>query len=142
MREILGFFVAAYAVTWSAWIAANGVHADVPRTALIVLGTFAPGIVAVCLTGQARGRPGINALPSRLFVWQVHLRWYLFAVGYLIFKDIVPSADTHATDPWALSHSLVAWMTVALLWLCAAWFLLRMRRNPGLTRAVARQGSQ
>jgi len=45
-------------------------------------------------------------------------------------KDIVPSAEPNATNPWALSHSLVAWMTVALLWLCAGYFLLRMRKYP------------
>ena len=42
-------------------------------------------------------------------------------------KDIVPSAVPGATDPWALSTSLVAWLTVALLWLCAAYFLVRMK---------------
>jgi membrane protease YdiL (CAAX protease family) len=44
-------------------------------------------------------------------------------------KDIVPSAEANATNAWALSHSLVAWLTVALLWLCAGYFLLRMRRR-------------
>lgn len=53
-------------------------------------------------------------------------------------KDIVPSAELGATNPWALSHSLVAWLTVALLSLCAGWFLFRMRRTPELARAVAR----
>ena len=41
----------------------------------------------------------------------------------------MPSAEPNATNPWALSHSLVAWMTVALLWLCAGYFLLRMRKG-------------
>lgn len=48
-------------------------------------------------------------------------------------KDIVPSAVPGATDPWALSTSDVAWLTVALLWLCAGYFLVRM----SLDRAVA-----
>jgi len=43
-------------------------------------------------------------------------------------KDIVPSADPNATSPGALSHSRVAWLTVALLWLCAGYFLVRMRK--------------
>jgi hypothetical protein len=51
-----------------------------------------------------------------------------------------PSAETNATNPWALSHSLVAWMTLALLWLCAGCFLLRMRKNPELARAAAIDG--
>ena len=51
-------------------------------------------------------------------------------------KDIVPSAEPGATNPWALSHSLVAWLTVARLWLCAAYFLLRMRKDPRLGPGV------
>jgi len=46
-------------------------------------------------------------------------------------KDIVPSAEPGATNPWALSHSLVAWLTLLLLWLCAGWFLFRMRGDSG-----------
>jgi uncharacterized protein len=41
-------------------------------------------------------------------------------------KDIVPSAVSAATNPFALSTSLVAWLTVALLWSCAGYFLVRM----------------
>jgi membrane protease YdiL (CAAX protease family) len=43
-------------------------------------------------------------------------------------KDIVPSAELNATNPWALSHSLVGWLTVVLLWIAAAYFLIRMRK--------------
>jgi hypothetical protein len=53
-------------------------------------------------------------------------------------KDIVPSAEPNATNPSALSHSLVAWPTVALLPLCAAYFLVRMRKKPQLEREVTR----
>lgn len=42
-------------------------------------------------------------------------------------KDIVPSATPGATDPFILSASLVAWLTLALLWICAAYFLIQMR---------------
>jgi hypothetical protein len=38
-------------------------------------------------------------------------------------KDIVPSTVPGATDPWALSRSLVAWLTVVLLWAAAGYFL-------------------
>ena len=43
-------------------------------------------------------------------------------------KDIVPSAVAGATNPFALSTSLVAWLSVALMWICAVYFLVRMRR--------------
>jgi len=55
-------------------------------------------------------------------------------------KDIVPSAEPNATNAWALSHSLVAWMTLVLLWLCAGYFLLRMRKNSTLERDVVADG--
>jgi membrane protease YdiL (CAAX protease family) len=42
-------------------------------------------------------------------------------------KDIVPSAESGAKNPWAFSHSLPAWMTVGALWFCAGYFLYRMR---------------
>ena len=50
-------------------------------------------------------------------------------------KDIVPSAVPGATDMWALSTSRVAWITVALLWICAGYFLYRMpkRETPPVT---------
>jgi membrane protease YdiL (CAAX protease family) len=41
-------------------------------------------------------------------------------------KDIVPSAVPGATNIFGLSTSLVGWLTVALLWICAAYFLARM----------------
>jgi membrane protease YdiL (CAAX protease family) len=41
---------------------------------------------------------------------------------------IVPSAVVGAGDSWAMSHSLVAWLSVALLWACAGYFLMRMAR--------------
>jgi len=54
-------------------------------------------------------------------------------------KDIVPSASPGATNPFTLSASPVAWLTVALLWICAAYFLVRMPPWPppndeGVTR--------
>lgn len=42
-------------------------------------------------------------------------------------KDIVPSAMPGATEPLALTATPVGWLTAALLWICAAYFLVRMR---------------
>ena len=44
-------------------------------------------------------------------------------------KDIVPSAVPTATNPLALSTSLVGWLTIVLLWISAAYFLMRMPRD-------------
>lgn len=56
-------------------------------------------------------------------------------------KDILPSAEPNATNPWALSHSPVAWLTVAVLSLCAGYFLLRMRKIPQLAREVEQRSA-
>jgi len=46
-------------------------------------------------------------------------------------KDIVPSALPGATNPLTLQASPVAWLPVALLWICAAFFLAQMRSANG-----------
>ncbi len=270
MRILFAFFATVYLLSWGAWTAATGIEAEGPRTLLFLLGVFAPGIVALCLTALDLGRSGVNALLGRLFVWDVPVRWYVFAISYIavikltvaighraatgtwpVFgldpwylmlaatlgstliggqageelgwrgyalprltarlglgpasillgilwacwhlplfflpntdtagqsfplyllqvsalsvamswlfahsrgslllvmlmhaainntKDIVPSAEAHATNPWALSHSMVAWMTVALLWLFAIYCLFQMHRNRKLTQDVVQTG--
>lgn len=42
-------------------------------------------------------------------------------------KDIVPSAASGATNIVSLGASRVAWVSVGLLWICAGYFLVRMR---------------
>src|SRR5437879_12254569 len=44
-------------------------------------------------------------------------------------KDIVPSALLGANRTFGLSASLVAWLTVTLLWIRAGYFLTTMRRQ-------------
>ncbi len=41
-------------------------------------------------------------------------------------KDIFPSATLGATNTFGLNASLLAWLTVALLWISAAYFLVSM----------------
>ena len=53
-------------------------------------------------------------------------------------KDIVPSAGVPASSPFGLNASPVGWIGLALLWVAAAWFLLRMPGADGLrTEATA-----
>jgi len=47
-------------------------------------------------------------------------------------KDIVPSAVPGTTNPLALSTSLVAWLSVAFLWIAGAYFLVQMRKTSTL----------
>jgi membrane protease YdiL (CAAX protease family) len=265
MRSLLKFFALTYAVSWTffiAWAVVLGSTASMtsPRavlaTPLLLIGVFAPSLVALALTASRDGRWGAFALLRRTFEWQVGARWYVFALGYMaaikLFaaavyrvstggwppfgqepllimasaivvstpvqageeigwrgyalprlathvglplasivvgaiwacwhlpfffiqradkfgqsfpayalsviaisvamawlywrtngsllltmmmhaainntKDIVPSAGAATTNPFTLNASLVAWLTVAVLWICAIFFLVQMRR--------------
>lgn len=50
-------------------------------------------------------------------------------------KDIVPSAVPGASNPFTLSSSVVAWLTVAMLWTCATFFLIRLLASDRSARA-------
>lgn len=54
-------------------------------------------------------------------------------------KDIVPSAVQNATHPFILSSSRVAWLTVTLLWIAAAYFLMTMPKGRAIPRAMAEE---
>jgi membrane protease YdiL (CAAX protease family) len=43
-------------------------------------------------------------------------------------KDIVPSGGQSGTNAFALSTSVVGWITAGLLWVCAGYFLVRMSK--------------
>jgi len=258
MSTLLKFFSLTYAMTWTCFFAAASVSGGTAgfRGPLFLLGTIAPSLVALALTAWADGREGAQALLGRILRWQVGVRWYVFALGYmsvvklaaalvhravtgvwprfgetplyvmagailistwvqageeigwrgyalprmaarlglapasvllgiiwatwhlpLFFipgtsttgqsfpvylaqvtavsvamawlywkiegsllltmilhaainntKDIVPSAVAAAASPWTLSSSPIAWITAALLWICAAGFLVQMSR--------------
>jgi membrane protease YdiL (CAAX protease family) len=90
-------------VTWIAWAAARAILPSAPARAevLFLIGTFAPGLVAVTLTEWDEGRPGTLALLSRIFKWQVNARWYLFAVTYIAaIKLSVAVVLRVATGAW------------------------------------------
>lgn len=48
-------------------------------------------------------------------------------------KDIVPSATLGGTNTFGFHASLVAWLTVAVLWVCAVYFLVQMRGRKSAT---------
>lgn len=52
-------------------------------------------------------------------------------------KDIVPSSVSGVSDPWRLSATPVAWITVALLSISAGFFLFEMRRRDDAAKLEA-----
>ena len=92
MWSLLKFFALTYAVSWACFLAAvamaHGSASAVPtltagRRLLLLLGTFAPSLVALGVTARGNGIPATQALLRRVFEWRMDGRWYLFAVGYM-----------------------------------------------------------
>lgn len=118
------FFLATFAFTWTAWsVAATipagaeaGPGASALRSALFLLGTFSPAIVALILTARARGAAGVRALVGRIGRWDVNGRWYLFAVGFIMAIKLTAALVYRATTgAWpAFGDTPVILMIMAL----------------------------
>jgi len=108
--SLLKFFFLTYAVTWACFVTvvkiSHGSAPTVPALALVrgfllLLGTFAPSLVALAITARAEGRPGVRSLLRRIVQWQVGARWYLFAIAYLpAIKLSVALAHRVMTGSW------------------------------------------
>lgn len=56
-------------------------------------------------------------------------------------KDVVPSIDPGASNPLTLHATPVAWLTVAVLWIAAAWMLARMSAPAAARTPASARGS-
>jgi membrane protease YdiL (CAAX protease family) len=92
VRSLLLFIALTFAVTWACFFAGVALVdrlgpfvsglSDL-RTPFLLLGTFAPSLVALCLTAVEDGRAGVRALLARMLDSRVAMRWYVFAMGYM-----------------------------------------------------------
>jgi membrane protease YdiL (CAAX protease family) len=89
---------------WACFItvAVAGIPLYAPLGAvLVLLGTFAPSLMALWLTARAEGDSGVRALVGQAFRWRVAARWYLFALAYIpVIKLTVALVHRLATGAW------------------------------------------
>jgi len=121
--SLLKFFALTYALTWACFLAAiaisHGTASAVPaltagRGLLLLLGTFAPSLVALGVTARDNGTPATQALLRRAFEWRVDARWYLFAVSYMAaVKLAVALAHRAITGSWPLFGN-EAWYVIVI----------------------------
>ena len=78
------YFALCFVITWALYFAANATQVVVARSALVYLGIFTPGILALLLTYREGGAAAVRSLVKRLFRWDVGVRWYLFALFFVI----------------------------------------------------------
>jgi hypothetical protein len=90
VRDLWQFFLLTFALTSAAFFAAGRTE-GAAASALILFGTFAPGLV-----GNAT-----HALLARLFQWRVPSRWSVFALTYVAaIKLLVTLAHRAITGAW------------------------------------------
>ena len=103
-RPLVTFFVLTYALMWACFIAVA--VAEIPTYAplggvLVLLGTFAPSLVALWITARTEGEGGVRALLGGVIKWRVSARWYLFALAYIpVIKLTAALIHRLATGEW------------------------------------------
>ena len=120
MRSLLKFFLLTYALTWVCFLSvvkmSQAPSPTAPATALLrgpllLLGTFAPALMALGVTARDEGRRGVGALLRRMFHCQVGWRWYLLAVGYMpavklsvafVYRLMTGAWPRFGTDSWSI----------------------------------------
>lgn len=110
---------------------------------MVLLGAFAPGVVAVWLTQRAEGRAGVEGLLRPILRWEVGVRWYAFALGYMAaIKLLAALVHRLVTGAWPLfGDTPVLVMAGAIL--VSTWFQAGEEvgwRGYALTRLAARFG--
>jgi uncharacterized protein len=90
--SLLAFFALTYGVSWICFIASAALPGGTDSSPsglaslggiVLLLGVFAPGLVAVALTTRADGLAGTEKLLHRIVEWPARARWFVFAVSYI-----------------------------------------------------------
>jgi membrane protease YdiL (CAAX protease family) len=107
MGSAFKFFSITYLVSWSCWIGALVIREPAQSQpsavvgVLLLVGTFAPAVVALALSTYSTGKAGLTSILSRLLQAGVGLRWYVFAVLYMpVIKGAVALSYVVATGRW------------------------------------------
>ena len=114
------FFVLVYAITWALFITvATILPARTPLGyALVLAGAYAPALVALVLTGWTAGADGVARLLRRMLIVDVPLRYYLFAIFYMLAVKLTAAAAHRAIlGAWPQ----VTWGSLAIIPLAIAF---------------------
>ena len=146
--SLLFFFLLTFAVSWACFVtvAIAPVTASA-RAVLLLLGTFAPGLIAVAVTAANSGADGVRALFGRLLPAHVALRWYLFALLYMAaIKGLVAVSYRVGFGAWPRFGDEALWIIVLAIPISTlsqvgeelgwrGWALPRLGRRLGLAWA-------
>src|SRR5262252_1250196 len=87
LLTVLLFFLLTYIFTWTCWLPLVTGRISTTRPAFSffwLLGVFCPAVVAFGMTAGRVGNGGVRALLGKMFLADVGVRWYIFAVTYMV----------------------------------------------------------
>jgi membrane protease YdiL (CAAX protease family) len=116
MSSLLKFFCLTYLLSWASFITAGAIATNSSHGAVIavrgtflLVGTFAPALLALALTARVEGRAGVRELLRGIVHWRVGAGWYLFAVTYmaviklavaLVYRLVSPGWPRFGHEAW------------------------------------------
>ncbi len=117
-HPIVAFFTLAYGLSWAMLLTLYGLL-GLPASLVILLQTLGPTLAALVTVRMVEGPAGPRRLLSRIRIWRVARRWYLFAlvgipVVCVLAALVVPGAFVGLGDSSAvkLGIELLAFMVV------------------------------
>ncbi len=122
MRSLLKFFLLTFAVTWACFLTVvrmsqGSAAPTLAGKGLVLLGTFAPSLVAIGLTAAEGGRAAGKALLGRILQAEASAWWYVFAVSYMaVIKLSAAVVYRVGTGVWPrFGHESIAIILVAVV---------------------------
>jgi len=114
--DLLKFFLLTFAVTWTCFITvAVAIPAEKPLGyALVLMGAFAPSYVAVSLTAWRERQQGVRAILRHVIQWQVAMRWYLFAIFYIVGIKVTVAVIVRASTGGWPRFGTTTWYVIPL----------------------------
>jgi uncharacterized protein len=108
-HPIVSFYAFTFLFTWTAGVI--GVYLNNNLT-LIWLGVSAPAVVAIALTLVRSGKPGLELLLKKLFIWRVSWWWYL-AIYLIPIGLVIGTVGLYRLSGGDQNTDLISW-TMAL----------------------------
>jgi len=74
---LVAYFVLVFGIEW---LLVFGLVSFIPPMISLLIGSWLPNIVGLIVTGVASGRTGLRELFSKIVLWRISFKWYVFAV--------------------------------------------------------------
>lgn len=157
MGNLTKYFLLTYAITWICFISvallSHGTLAKsggsvLLQQVLLYMGTITPSIIAIALTLRSGKTGETQILLSRIIKWRVNIKWYVFAISYIVvIKLLVALVIRVTTGAWPLfgnqSWYMIAVVIIFFMWIQAGeeigwrgFALPRMTERLGLSAST------